>query len=141
MITNERIAESTDPYLNACRHGSKTSLPAFVTCPPIQALTFSRDPEGVNETKGLIRPATIAVTIVPKAAPITTPTARSTTLPRKMNARKSLSMRFPLGQGARAARTNSFSSSSRLRNAARPPAPPPTARKTPASVIEPTTAV
>src|SRR5438045_4276254 len=40
------------------------------------------------------------VTIVPKAAPITTATARSTTLPRMRNARKSLSIALPpLGAG------------------------------------------
>src|ERR1700687_2781814 len=36
--------------------------------------------------RGVMRSLTNAVTTVPKATPITTPTARSTTLPRKRNA-------------------------------------------------------
>src|SRR4051812_22399868 len=41
---------------------------------------------------GVIRSATRAATSAPKAAPITTATARSTTLPRSRNALKSLSI-------------------------------------------------
>src|SRR3954466_14407917 len=43
--------------------------------------------------KGVIRSATIADTTAPNAAPITTATARSTRLPRRMNWRKSFSTR------------------------------------------------
>src|SRR5271166_952557 len=45
--------------------------------------------------RGLIRSFTSAVTTVPKAAPITTPTARSTTLPRRMNCLKPDNMKSP----------------------------------------------
>ena len=41
---------------------------------------------------GVMMPLTIEVTTAPNAAPITTATARSTTLPRMMNALNSLSM-------------------------------------------------
>ena len=44
---------------------------------------------------GVIRSLTKAVTSAPKAAPMTTATARSTTLPRKMNSLKPLSMALP----------------------------------------------
>src|ERR1700692_1432387 len=44
---------------------------------------------------GLIRSFTRAVTTVPKAAPITTPTARSTTLPRNINCLKPDNIAFP----------------------------------------------
>src|ERR1700692_1483426 len=51
---------------------------------------------------GLIRSLTSAVTTVPKAAPITTPTARSTTLPRKINCLKpdSIGVSPPTGVAA-----------------------------------------
>ena len=42
-------------------------------------------------TSGVIRSATRAVTTAPKATPMTTATARSTTLPRKMNSLKPFS--------------------------------------------------
>src|SRR4051794_18883451 len=41
---------------------------------------------------GVMKSATKAVTTAPNAAPMTTPTARSTTLPRSMNSLKSLSI-------------------------------------------------
>src|SRR5271154_6176248 len=60
--------------------------------------------------KGVNRSAVSAVTTPPKAAPITTPTAISTTLPRRINCLKPDSIwknppsqtgRLPLGCGAR----------------------------------------
>src|SRR5205807_559817 len=44
------------------------------------------------EMIGVTRSLTSAVTTAPNAAPTTTATARSTTFPRRMNARKSFSM-------------------------------------------------
>src|SRR5687767_5961404 len=54
---------------------------------------------------GMMIPSTTVVTILPNAAPITTATARSMTLPRAMNSRKSFSMPdslFDRGAGAEA---------------------------------------
>jgi hypothetical protein len=47
----------------------------------------------IAEIKGVNMSATKDETIVPKAAPITTPTARSTTLPLSKNFLKSLSIK------------------------------------------------
>src|SRR5947199_9969267 len=47
------------------------------------------------ERIGVMRSATSAATTAPHAAPTTTATARSTTFPRRMNARKSFSMLGP----------------------------------------------
>src|SRR5207237_4024830 len=46
---------------------------------------------------GVSRSATNAVTTAPNAAPMTTATARSTTLPRRMKALKSLTVSFTVG--------------------------------------------
>src|SRR5689334_14402262 len=61
-------------------------------CPPIAAMI------------GVRMSATNAVTTAPNAAPITTATARSTTLPRMMNSRKPLSTRPLLYSRVRARR-------------------------------------
>src|SRR3954466_11835117 len=49
-------------------------------------------PPTTRPSGGMITSATSDETILPKAAPITTPTARSTTLPREMKSRNSLTM-------------------------------------------------
>src|SRR6266404_9073360 len=55
--------------------------------------------------RGVSRSLVNAVTTDPKAAPMTTPTARSTTLPRRMNCLKPLSMEPPKREGANLGRS------------------------------------
>src|SRR5689334_6507491 len=55
-------------------------------------------PPPIAPTIGVMMLATNDVTTAPNAAPMTTATARSTTLPRKMNALNSLNMCPPIDQ-------------------------------------------
>jgi CubicO group peptidase (beta-lactamase class C family) len=67
------------------------------------AIEFRTDANGdVNEINAAFEPSvkTLVFNRIPKAAPMTTPTARSTTLPRRMNCLKPLSMGWNL-QNAR----------------------------------------
>ena len=80
MIRNEITALRKWPYLNVEPLIVNVSS-AKSGLPPIAAIS------------GVTRSATNAATTAPNAAPMTTATARSTTLPRRMNSRNSLSMR------------------------------------------------
>src|SRR5688500_7265667 len=57
---------------------------------------FSSEPVLANEMSGLMNAFTSELMMALNAAPMTTPTARSTTLPRKTNWRNSFSMRRSL---------------------------------------------
>jgi len=65
-----------------------STLAGFSTYFQSETLT----PPSATPTSGMTMPSTSALTILPKAAPITTPTARSTTLPRAMNSLNSPTM-------------------------------------------------
>src|ERR1035438_2657755 len=93
------IGVTTKKYTAAA---TRTKLTRAVMKSPIGKTVLPTEKEiavksGLPATRamrGLIRSLTRAVTTVPKAAPITTPTARSTTLPRKMNCLKPDNMGF-----------------------------------------------
>ena len=76
---NETRAFKKCPYLN--------SLPLIVKMSPLKSGTLA-----IAAIRGVSKSDTKAVTIVPNAAPITTPTAKSTTLPRSKNCLNSLSI-------------------------------------------------
>ena len=73
------------------------SLPAASSCAGLstyfQSLTLT--PPVRTPTSGMMMPSTSDETILPNAAPMTTPTARSSTLPLAMNSLNSLTM--PIG--------------------------------------------
>src|SRR6476659_917831 len=71
-----------------------TCLPAASSCAGLSThfQSVALTPPVSMATTGMTMPSTSAVTILPKAPPITTPTARSTTLPRAMKALNSRSM-------------------------------------------------
>lgn len=77
--TNEIIALIKCPYINL--------LPLTVKKSPLKSGTFA-----IAAMKGVSRSVTSAVTTVPNAAPITTPTARSTTFPLSKNCLNSCSI-------------------------------------------------
>src|SRR6476661_8524471 len=83
---------NTRPYLNAT--SGVSTLPAASVTPGVttyfQSATLA--PPVIIAMIGMTMPSTSAVTILPKAAPITTATARSTTLPRAMKALNSESI-------------------------------------------------
>lgn len=89
LITKKKIATATNmkeisalmkcPYINL--------LPLSVKISPLKSGTFT-----IAAISGVRRSDTSAVIIVPNAAPTTTPTAKSTTLPRSKNCLNSLNM-------------------------------------------------
>src|SRR5215218_6818421 len=81
------LASSSDFGISATLRSSTRNRPEKSTRP-------SRRPMG-----GMITPSTRVVTILPKAAPMMTPTARSITFPRAMKSRNSLSIGGGQGSG------------------------------------------
>lgn len=78
---------------------SKKEIRALIKCPYINLLPFSVNVSppksgtfAIAEINGVNKSATSAFTIVPNAAPTTTPTAKSTTFPRSRNCLNSLSI-------------------------------------------------
>lgn len=90
FITKKKIAAAT----------STNEISALMKCPYINLLPFIENDSPLKlgtlataDMNGVKRSETSAVTIVPNAAPITTPTAKSTTFPLSKNCLNSFSIK------------------------------------------------